>query len=80
MQICIQARERPAVLRQFVDALARTLDGRARIWAFLTAGQEDVDQDLEVFVDVFNAPSEEAALMRVQPALRVADPDSRIMR
>ena len=80
MTISLYAEERPPLLRRFVEDLADALEGHARVWASLVAGDEDTPQSVSVFVDVYGVPDEEAALIRVEPAIREVDPDLSIVR
>ena len=80
MTISLHAEERPPLLRRFLDDLSDALDGDGRVWASLVAGDEATPQSVTVFVDVYDVIEEEAALKRLEPALRQADPDLRIVR
>lgn len=80
MQISLSIEERPPVLRGFLEELQHALGTDARVWASIVAGDEDAPQQIDAFVQVFEAPTEDAALTRVQPAIREADPQMKIVK
>jgi hypothetical protein len=80
MQISLSIEERPPVLRNFLAELQNALGGDARVWASMVAGNEAAPQQIYAFVQVFEARSADAALRRVQPAIREADPEMRIVK
>lgn len=80
MEISLSIEERPPVLRAFLEELQIALGDDARVWASMVAGDEQASQQIAAFVQVFEAPDHDAALQRVRPAIRVADPEMRIVR
>ena len=80
MTISLLAQERPPLLRRFLEDLANALDGDARVWASLVAGDESAPQSVTVFVNVYDVPDENAAFQRLAPVIREVDPDRSIVR
>jgi hypothetical protein len=81
MEIELHLEGTPQQLRDFADRLQASLgiDGEVRAWLG-TADPEDEPKVATVYVDVPGADDEEAALQRVQPAVREADPDFQLLR
>jgi hypothetical protein len=81
MQIELYVEGTTDQLRGFVDGLQAALGADADVLPWLGAADpEDQPKSTTVYVDVHDAADEAEAIERVQPAIRLADPEMTIVK